>query len=427
MHETENDRLLSKVDRAIETRRSGTVLMNKNNIASSLHDDVAKLLLALTHLALWATVIILNLPHLVNNNWLIMLRLVRTPLLLVTGFYLLGVNMAVWTASNVNYMSLFELPRSSVLTPAYIFGAGGIMTAISAVIFSAFMFLVPVAAKNGQDSNMILGLLLWALVMVFIFNPIGKLCRKERFTFLGSLGRIVMSPLFRVSFFDAWLADQLVSLVVIMLDLEYCVCYWIRSITDYDTGICTSNVYYIRTVITVLPTTWRYLQCLRSYVDTKDTRHVWNALKYFTTYPVVFFATFYVPKSGNPKLWLFSFLDFDFDFDDGIIFVLWAISAFVNAMYSFVWDLVFDWDLFSFRNKRLTYRRQRIYRPTCWYGLAMAADFVLRFLWTIKISLAVLYHQNVDLVFTALTFAEVFRRFFWNFIRIEIQLIRTTK
>ena len=420
--EYEINRQASKVNETKWT--SSVVLTKKNKIAPSLH-DVVLMLLALTHLALWATVITLNLPQLVNSNWLNMLRLVRTPLLLVTWFYLLGVNMAVWTAFNVNYMSLFGLPRS-VLTPAYIFGAGGIMTALIAVLLSAFMFLVPAVANDGQGGDMVLGLLLWALVILFIFNPLGILCRRERFTFLGSLGRSVMSPFFSVSFFDAWFADQLVSLVIIMLDLEYLVCYWIRSVADYDTGMCTSNVYYIRTVITVLPTTWRYLQCLRSYVDTKDTKHLWNAMKYFTNYPVVFFATIYVPKSGNAMLWLFSFSEFDFDLDDGIIFVLWAISAFVNAMYSFVWDVVFDWNLCSFHNKRLIFRRQRIYRPTCWYGLALVTDFVLRFLWTVKISLAVLYHQNVDLVFTALTFAEVFRRFFWNFIRVEIQWIRTT-
>ncbi|KAL5500161.1 hypothetical protein EMCRGX_G011669 [Ephydatia muelleri] len=394
--EYEINRQASKMNEAAETKwTSSVVLTKKNKIAPSLH-DVVLMLLALTHLALWATVITLNLPQLVNSNWLNMLRLVRTPLLLVTWFYLLGVNMAVWTAFNVNYMSLFGLPRS-VLTPAYIFGAGGIMTALIAVLLS----IVHVSRPRCGE-------------------------RWERFTFLGSLGRSVMSPFFSVSFFDAWFADQLVSLVIIMLDLEYLVCYWIRSVTDYDTGMCTSNVYYIRTVITVLPTTWRYLQCLRSYVDTKDTKHLWNAIKYFTNYPVVFFATIYVPKSGNAKSWLISLSEFDFDLDDGIIFVLWAISAFVNAMYSFVWDVVFDWNLCSFHNKRLIFRRQRIYRPTCWYGLALVTDFVLRFLWTVKISLAVLYHQNVDLVFTALTFAEVFRRFFWNFIRVEIQWIRTT-
>ena len=418
--------LESQINRlATEVEAQNASPTTENKIAPSQY-KVTLLLLALTHFVIWVAVIALNLHPVVRNHWLIMLRLVRSPLLLVTWIYLFGVNMTVWTASDVNYVDLLQLPRS-FLTPQYIFGVGGVISLLFAVFLSCFLFLISAMADNSQSWVMMVGLLFWIFLMVYLLNPFSVFCRSERFTFLNSLGRTYMSPFFKVRFADAWLADQLVSLSIIMLDLEYLICYctgggWTGSVTDQDTRLCTTNAYYIRPIITVLPTTFRYLQCLRCYVDTMDVKHLWNALKYFTTYPVVFFATIYRPKTRN---WLFSFSEFDFDFDDGIVFVLWALSALFNAVYSFVWDVVFDWELLSFKHKSLSYRSQRLYRPTCWYSLAMAADFLFRFLWALKITLAVLYHENVDIVFTAFAFAEIFRRFFWNFIRFETQWIKT--
>ena len=425
--EPDDDRIVAAHDPGSVTTNSEqkTSRTTESKVAAS---DIVLMLLAFTHLVVWTTVIVLNLSPLVNNQWLTLLRLLRSPLLLVTWFYLFGINLSVCTAYNINYTSLVQLPHHTDLTPRYIFGTGGILTAAFTLFLSGFMFLVSAArGHNTQSGEVAVGLLSWVVLMLYVLNPLGILCRRERFTFVKSLGRSFLAPLFHVRFVDAWLADQLVSLVVVMLDFEYLICYyigsgWTGSVTDYDAGICTTNQYYIRPIITVLPTTWRYLQCLRCYVDTKHTKHLWNALKYFTTYPVVFFATIYRPKTTN---WLFSFEEFDFDLDDGIIFALWALSAFLNALYSFAWDVVFDWDLLSFKNKRVVHRKKRLYRPSCWYCLAVGLDFQLRFLWTVKISLAVLYHHNVDLVFTALTFAEVFRRFLWNFIRFENQWIRS--
>ena len=38
--------------------------------------------------------------------------------------------------------------------------------------------------------------------------------------------RVVTAPFHRVEFADFWLADQLNSLVVVLMDLEYMVCFY---------------------------------------------------------------------------------------------------------------------------------------------------------------------------------------------------------
>ncbi|KAL0200257.1 hypothetical protein M9458_003444, partial [Cirrhinus mrigala] len=38
--------------------------------------------------------------------------------------------------------------------------------------------------------------------------------------------RVVTAPFHRVGFADFWLADQLNSLVVVLMDLEYLICFY---------------------------------------------------------------------------------------------------------------------------------------------------------------------------------------------------------
>jgi len=42
-------------------------------------------------------------------------------------------------------------------------------------------------------------------------------------------GRVVLAPLFYVNFADFWLADQLNSLVVVFIDFQYLICFYLTS------------------------------------------------------------------------------------------------------------------------------------------------------------------------------------------------------
>jgi hypothetical protein len=54
---------------------------------------------------------------------------------------------------------------------------------------------------------------------------------------------------------------------------------------------CTAPNKFIKPLLSMIPSTWRFLQCLRRYYDSKDKRHLQNAGKYRYSH---FFLTFNV-------------------------------------------------------------------------------------------------------------------------------------
>ena len=385
-------------------------------------------------LVVWSVLMALTWhTYLGHYDWLVLLRIVRSPLLIVSYAYLIAINMKVWATLRIDYVAIFEFHADTAPTPKYAFRAAIGFTALFSGIVAAYLLLSAVV-YNAEGVIVAVGVMMWALLIAFSLNPFDVFCRSGRYALIGSLGRTIFAPFFKVHFGDGWLGDQLVSLDIVFLDIEYFLCYCINAstsgpVTAFDASVCTSNANFIRPIITVLPTTWRFFQCLRGYMDTRNSLHLWNAGKYFTTYPVVVFATAY-----RPQIVTFPSLFQKFAFDDlGWVVFFWMLSSLLNAVYCFIWDVAFDWKLVyltkhktvccHFFKRRSPHIRRSCFFRQPWYFLAIAIDFVFRFLWTLKISLAVVWRVNSDLIFTALNFAEFFRRFVWNFLRVELQWI----
>ena len=101
---------------------------------------------------------------------------------------------------------------------------------------------------------------------------------------------------------------------------------------------------------------------------------------------------------------------------------LWAIASCLRALYTFVWDVNRDWGLWRTTQKgRWLLREDIVYKRPWIYHFAIFLDLILRFSQILKISLGVYLHVSSDLLFTSLAVAEVFRRFVWNFFRVEFQ------
>lgn len=64
------------------------------------------------------------------------------------------------------------------------------------------------------------------------FNSLWKICLQERIQGYSDFflqGRIILAPLFYVNFADFWLADQLNSLVVVFVDFQYFICFYLTN------------------------------------------------------------------------------------------------------------------------------------------------------------------------------------------------------
>ena len=325
-----------------------------------------------------------------SDEWTVYLRLIRSPLLIVFLLYLYGINMKVWAMFKIDYVAIFNHSPSATPTPRYVFKVASTLTLLMAVLTVG---VIIASAYTDRFPVVILPIFMWLTLFAFLLNPLDMFEKKIRFHLVITFVRVVISPFVFVYFTDFFLADQFNSSIVVFLDLEYLLCYTVfhGGQVDPGPGTCTTNKSGIRPVISALPALWRLLQCLRAFYDTHKIKHLVNAGKYFSTFPVVVFATLFsvYEKQNLPE---------NFDLDDaGWILITWIIVSGIHGVYTFLWDVVMDWGLWGMCCR---FRRKLVYGPKALYVLAIGVDLVMRCLWTLKLTLAIDWEVHSDLIFT---------------------------
>jgi len=158
-----------------------------------------------------------------------------------------------------------------------------------------------------------------------------------------------------------------------------------------------------------LPYLSRLRQCLIEYrragakglPAAERNVHLYNALKYSTAFPVIFFG------------WLARYPPEEFSRSRGLQDA-WYISVLVNSLYSFYWDVARDWDLTIFsRNpypEPYGLRQNRHFVLKEFYYFAIVVDLLLRFTWSVKLSPHLDFIGDMEGGIFVLEILEVFRR-----------------
>ncbi|XP_053380259.1 xenotropic and polytropic retrovirus receptor 1-like [Mercenaria mercenaria] len=264
-------------------------------------------------------------------------------------------------------------------------------------------------------SAYIFPLALAGFLFLFLINPIKIFHHSSRMWLLRILFRIFTAPFHHVGFADFWLADQLNSLATVLLDFEFMACFYafeVDWIGPDQPQVCTKHVYGIRTVVSILPAWFRFAQCLRRYRDTKLVfPHVINAGKYSTTFLTAFFSTMYHLQKE---------LYGDQHRQSHAFFYLWIVSAVFSSCYTLTWDLKMDWGLLdSSAGENRFLREEIVYAYKAYYYFAIVEDFILRFIWSLTVSIGEGLLVHSEILRTLLVSLEIFRRFVWNFFRLE--------
>lgn len=345
-----------------------------------------------------------------DYDWKIAIRLYRGPLLLVEFLFFMGVNVYGWRSSGVNHVLIFELDPRNHLSEQDIMEIAAIFGVVWNISVLAFFY-----SRELNIPPYINPLALVIVMIIFIFNPTKTFKRGARFWALKVLFRIILAPFFFVHFADFWLADQLTSLAPIFLDFQYFVCFYASNVhwmdpnwsgSDYDIHTCVNKYMIVRPVLTVLPAWCRFAQCFRRFRDTKEKLpHLANAAKYSTTFFVIIFSTLY--SSSQSTAFHYTF------------FCLWIGSLLVSSSYSYAWDVKLDWGLFDKKAGENKFLREEIVYPNWTYYFAIFEDFILRFTWALSISLTEAGVMHSDMIVSIFAPLEVFRRFIWNYFRLE--------
>ncbi|GAB4823276.1 hypothetical protein N2152v2_010322 [Parachlorella kessleri] len=289
-----------------------------------------------------------------------------------------------------------------------LFLVSNVLTAI--VLGSGVAFLFHSSVNNPylasyQPPILYLGLL------AFVLNPTNVLFKETRLFFSSTAWR-VFTPLRTVTWADFLLADVLTSLAKPLSDTERAVCHLMTGPVMSPIEERCGSASLVIPVGLALPYLWRFVQCIRVYLDTGARPQIWNAVKYSTAFPVI----------------ILSSMQYHVDRDQwhGFYRPLWLAAALLNSCYSYFWDVERDWEiqLFSVAAKQRSlvatpvFQSQLLY-PKPFYLYLMSSNFLLRLAWTHKLSPHLRKNQLMALTFVVL---ECFRRFQWLFVRIEVEL-----
>lgn len=350
--------------------------------------------------------------------WRQALFLYRSTFLIVLHIILVGINVYGWSSSGVNHVLIFEIDPRNHLTYQQFLEIG---TSLSVVWFLSFTGFI--LASYYDFHPFIHPLSFVTLILLFLFNPMKILYQEARFWFLKTLGRVMCAPFFRVGFADFWLGDQLTSLELIFFDIEYFFCFYIYDVpwwsinTTSPSGrgiFCHGSLQVLlQTFLMILPSWFRFAQCLRRYRDSKQKfPHLANAGKYATGF-------FVIGTNALRRATAMHYLNSPIS--NPFLYV-WILASFVGATYKLIWDLKMDWGFFdknAGENKFL--RDQIVYPSRFYYYAAIVIDVLFRYIWMINVFMqfrtsAAEYTDVIGFIFGLI---EIFRRFVWNYFRLE--------
>ncbi|CAM4807182.1 unnamed protein product [Rotaria magnacalcarata] len=346
--------------------------------------------------------------------WRPALHLYRSSFLVILHIIFVGINIYGWSHSGVNHVLIFEIDPRNHLTYQRLLEIGTFLMVLWFLSFIAFI------VSSYYDARPFAQPLAFVILLVLLLvNPIKIFYYQSRLWFLKNLGRVFLSPYFHVDFTGFWLGDQLISLDLVFFDLQYFICFYMNDVswtrpTEKHGVFCSDwSQFLLQTIFILLPSWFRFAQCIRRYRDTKAKfPHLANAGKYASTVLVAVtnalrraaIVEYQSRRAANPFLYL------------------WLISSLISSTYKLIWDFKMDYGLFdknAGENKYL--REQIIYSSKAYYYVAIIENIVFRYIWIINIFLYfdTSAAEYADIVGFSFGVIEIFRRFIWNFFRLE--------
>ncbi|GBG68344.1 hypothetical protein CBR_g2888 [Chara braunii] len=332
----------------------------------------------------------------------------------VIVLWLWGINLYVFANSRVSYSKIFEFDHGH-LTHGDIWKIAGWLSTLLAVCAACCMYLLFV---GDGDLAALQTMISYAAIPFVLAFPIDAFHLSSRHFFLKTLVRICL-PFQAISFSDFFIADVMTSMARVFSEMDRALCWMttsaIRDKVNPDEDavqLCSDQTRLIPFFILALPYACRFFQCIRQYTDTGDKSCLFNALKYATSFPVIFLSA--MKYHASPTYW-------------HIFEVAWVMSSIFNSSYSFYWDVARDWDFGCISGRTPLLRRNLYYSARWTYYWVILSDLVLRGTWTYKLSAHLGdYHfighlGGKELMKFVVALLEVFRRWQWIFFRVECE------
>eukprot|EP01126_Amoeba_proteus_P061637 TRINITY_DN8298_c0_g1_i4.p1 TRINITY_DN8298_c0_g1~~TRINITY_DN8298_c0_g1_i4.p1 ORF type:complete len:618 (-),score=98.59 TRINITY_DN8298_c0_g1_i4:410-2263(-) len=302
----------------------------------------------------------------------------RMLMLVVLLLWAWGLDIYIWNKFCINYGFIFEFNLRKHFSYTSMLHAAAFLSLL--LSFSLFLMLISVIKPWGFEWLSMIHASLYPLSLFFVYFLIFLYFSvKSDWWLMRVLLNIIRAPFIPVTFKDFYIADQLVSLNIILYDGEYLLCYFFFDAWYPGQAQCKTSHPWIIPVLATLPALWRFLQCLRRYHDSRDYLQIFNAGKYSTSFLVILFSFLRKYHEGDSM---------------GSVFTVWTgcwIGAVVVAtIYGTVWDFKMDWSL----TLTSSLREVKLY-PTHFYHWAIVTNLIMRMTWGLVVLFLHLSHFHL--------------------------------
>ncbi|KAI7744195.1 hypothetical protein M8C21_020813 [Ambrosia artemisiifolia] len=324
---------------------------------------------------------------------------------IVLHMLMYAANIYFWKRFRVNYPYIFGFkPNTELGYKEILLLSSALLLLTLAAVLSNLEMEMDERTQSFTTLTELVPLGLVTVVLLVMICPFNIMYHASRFFLIVNLWHCVCAPLYKVTFPDFFLGDQLTSQVQLLRTVEFYICYYGWGDFKKRSNTCDqSNVYEIFYIlIAVIPYWFRCLQCIRQLFEQKDYGHAMNGLKYLSTIVAVVTRTIYVQKRGTAMR------------------IIAASSSGVATIYNTYWDMVKDWGLLCKDSKNPWLRDKLILPNKSVYFVAMVMNVILRLAW---MQTVLDFHEAPWLHRSAMIFIvaclEIVRRGLWNFFRVE--------
>merc|ERR1740117_277532 len=325
-----------------------------------------------------------------------------------------GANIYIWERYRINFVYLLEINPRNRLSYHQMWEEAcnlSIVYLVNLTFLLSHVHLVPLHWRTNLQIYP-MSLFLYMIYRCFAPYHLASLWESRNWL-LNSIYNTIIAPFGRIRFCDSYVADVLTSMVKVLADLAYGICFYsnggFRHPFLNERDFCHSSTWVFTTVFSTLPLWWRFAQNIRLYYDTsKRWPYGGNSLKYALSQMVVIAGSFHPLYHINI-------------FTTGWYLTrsIWFVTVVVSASYSFYWDIVHDFGLWTNEGWM---KRKLLYPHVWWYYAVAIIDFFLRFSWTLTITpmdpLLNTTYMPIIII------AELFRRFLWGIFRMEHEQVK---
>ncbi|CAH2045647.1 unnamed protein product [Thlaspi arvense] len=261
--------------------------------------------------------------------------------------------------------------------------------------------------KDYKALTELLPLALLIAMFIVLVLPFNIFYRSSRYFFLTCLFHIFVAPLYKVTFPDFFVADQLCSQAQTLRSIEFYICYYgwgdykVRESTCGKSQVFNAFLF----IVVAFPFFSRFLQCMRRVFEERSIEQRYNSFKYALVVVAVCLGMAYEVdhEKDRQNMWR----------------VLGGVASAIAVVFCTYWDLVHDWGLLNRKSKNRWLRDELLLPYKEVYFIAMILNVVLRFAWmeTVLDFQFGSVHSQITIAFVASL--EIIRRGIWNFFRLE--------